>query len=252
MRLPRFTESIVSGQIAPLPDGPLGVDLRALVSGSIGSSAISTGTATFQPSSALAAHFHTFSEVITVISGSVAVNVEGREYSLTQFDAIHLPAGIVHAVRNRHQTDTAVALWSFASPEPTRTFAFEPPVTERRTAPSPGDPEALVRFAQTAEYERSPGVLFRDLFSTARIRGGYARFQPGATLPYNEYDHDAAITIIVGQAICAVQDHRSTLSNHDTAFLPQGKAHSFQNDGEGPMVMLWVYAVSEPEFEPAV
>ncbi|MEO8658273.1 MAG: cupin domain-containing protein [Bryobacteraceae bacterium] len=252
MELLHLTESIVSGQIAPLPDGPPGVGLRALVSGSIGSTAISTGTATFQPSGALAAHFHTFSEVITIISGSVDVNVEGREYTLTQFDAIHLPAGTVHAVRNRHETDTAVALWSFASPEPTRTFASESPVTERRGAPAPGDPEALVRFAQAPAYEPAPGVLFRDLSSAAQIRGGYGCLQPGSSLLCHANTYDAAMTIVEGQAICVVQDRRYTLSNHDTAFVPHGRPHSFRNDGEGPMVMLWVCAVSGPDLRPEV
>jgi len=183
--------------------------------------------------------------VITVISGTVDVNVDGREYSLKPFDAIHLPAGTVHAVRNRHRTAVAVALWAFASPEPTRTFAFEPPVSEHRIAPAPEDPETLVRFVQALDYEVAPGVLFRDLSNATQIRGGYCCVQPGASLPCHAFSHDSAMTIVEGQAHCVVEERRYALCNQDTVFLPHGKSHQFHNDGDVPAVMLWVYSVSD-------
>lgn len=250
---PRVAESIASGSCVPLAGSPPGVQLRVLVSEACGAAGICTGTATFAPSSEIPAHFHSFSEVITVLSGCLGVAVEGREYWIQPHDAIHVPAGTVHAVRNRDRTEHAVAHWSFASAEPSRTFVPEPPIAATRGlgAPEAGDPESVVRFEQAPAYELAPGALFRDLFAgrlgSASICGGYGRLQPGSSLPCHVHSHDGSITIIEGQATCLAEGNRYSLSHHDTAYVPQGKPHRFRNDTESFMAMIWVYAGSEPE-----
>ena len=52
---------------------------------------------------------------------------------------------------------------------------------------------------------------------------------------------------LIGSAICEVAGRRSTLSDCDTAMVPEGLPHRFLNEFSEPMAMIWVYAGAEPE-----
>ena len=244
-------ESFVAGSCDPDPSSPEGVALRGFATHRCGSTGFSTGTATFRASAELPYHVHDCSEAITILGGSALVIVEGRQYRLGRLDCLHVPAGVGHTVRNADATEEMLAHWSFASPEPKRIFVEGPAAVREQTAPSPGDPESLRRFAEAEVYELSPGAWFRDLFAkrfgAAGICGGYGRFTPGSSLPCHTHHYDESITILSGSASCLVQGARYELQGVHHAFVPQGKPHRFLNSGDGDMEMLWVYAGDEPD-----
>ncbi len=68
-----------------------GVELRKLAAGRRGTEGFSTGIARFAPGAGLPCHTHTFSEIITVLSGECRFIVEDRVYRLNKFDAMHVP-----------------------------------------------------------------------------------------------------------------------------------------------------------------
>ena len=246
------TESIRPGNRAASSLGA-GVWLREFVSGACGALGFSTGTATLESGAVLPYHKHGFSEVITILSGTARSAAEGRSYLLGQFDSMHFPANVAHEVKNVSPDSPMVALWAFASAEPTRqpvdqSFAV---VNRGLSSPSPDAPETIVRFGEAEVYELSEGAEFRDLFAgrfgAVGICGGYGRFQPGASLPCHVHQFDESITIVEGEAICLVQGKRYRLSGCDTAFVPEGRPHRFLNQSESAMAMVWVYSGSEPE-----
>jgi len=196
---------------------------------------------------------HDCSEAITILSGHAIVLVEGRQYCLGHLDCLHVPAGVCHSVRSANASHAMLAHWSFASPEPKRTFVDGPLRVQQRDngVPAPGDPESLRRFAEAEVYELSEGAWFRDLFAkrfgSAGICGGYGRFTPGSSLPCHTHHYDESITILSGSATCLVQGKRYELEGIHNAFVPQGKPHRFLNSGAGDMEMLWVYAGDEPD-----
>jgi quercetin dioxygenase-like cupin family protein len=245
------TEVLTRGSGPPSFELAPGVSVRVLASGSLGAQGLTTGLARFRPGAELPYHTHPCSEVVVLLEGRTAMLVEGRLYRLAPFDAIHLPAGTPHAVRNLSANGPAVLHTSFASDSPGRdpVSATFPEVD--RDEPAPGCPEGLVRFETATVYELAPRAFFRDLFARrfgARgVCGGYGLFEPGASLPCHYHDFDESITIVGGEAVCLVAGREYPLSGCDTACIPRGRPHRFLNRSDRPMAMVWVYAGDEPD-----
>lgn len=235
----------ISAELAP------NVALRLLASGTLGARGLTTAMASFGPSAELPYHCHPFSEAIVVLSGDVAVVVEGRQYRLKPFDAIHIPAETAHTTRNLSSDSPAVLHSSFASGTPTRELVTKQfPLTEHDESDS-SSPERLVRFDAATIYELAPRAYFRDLFArrlgSRGICGGYGIFEPGASLPCHFHGFDESITIVSGKAVCQVAGREYEVSSYDTACIPQGRPHRFLNRSDQPMAMIWVYAGDEPD-----
>jgi quercetin dioxygenase-like cupin family protein len=227
------------------------VSVHLLATGSLGAQGLTTALARFQPNASLPYHLHPCSEVIVLLEGQAGVLVEGRRYRLRPFDALHLPAGTAHSVRNFSADGPAVLHSSFASDSPGRD-----PVTTTfreidRDEPDTGCPESLVRFDRAAVYELAPRAFFRDLFArrlgSRGICGGYGLFESGGSLPCHYHGYDESITIVAGEAVCQVAGREYAVSNCDTACIPRGRPHRFLNRSGAPMAMIWVYAGDEPD-----
>jgi quercetin dioxygenase-like cupin family protein len=228
-----------------------GVGLRVLASGALGAQGLTTALASFLPGAQLPYHKHPFSEVIVVLEGLAVVLVEGRRYRLQPFDAMHLPAGTAHAVRNLSADSSALLHSSFASDVPTREAVTTEFSQVDRAEPETGSPEGVVRFEAAPVYELAPRAFFRDLFARrlgARgVCGGYGLFEPGASLPCHFHGFDESITIVAGEAVCQVAGQEYGVANYDTACIPRGRPHRFLNRSERAMAMVWVYAGDEPD-----
>ena len=228
-----------------------GVRTLVLATGAMGSRGLTTALTRFQPGATLPYHKHEFSEVIVVLEGEADVTVEGRTYRVTPFDALHLPQGTAHTVRNPHQTKPALLHSSFASDVPTREAVEATFPASQRIATGPDCPESLVRFATSAVYELAPQSMFRDLFAkrfgSKGVCGGYGVFAPGSSLPCHVHGYDESITIVEGTAICQVAGKEYEVGGYDTACIPTGRPHRFLNRSQKPMAMVWVYAGDEPD-----
>jgi quercetin dioxygenase-like cupin family protein len=245
------TEVLTRGSGPPSADLAPGVSVRLLAAGALGAQGLTTALARFQPAVALPYHLHPCSEVIVMLEGRAGVLVEGRHYKLSPFDALHLPAGTAHSVRNLSTDSPAVLHSSFASDNPGRDLVTTTFTEVEWGEPAPGCPEGLVRFERAAIYELAPRTCFRDLFARrfgARgICGGYGLFESGASLPCHYHDFDESITIVAGEAVCQVAGREYALSDCDTACIPRGRPHRFLNRSSQPMAMIWVYAGDEPD-----
>ena len=231
-----------------------GVNFECLVGSHNQARRLTTGIVTFAPGATLPYHIHTFSESITLLSGSAIVEVEGRSYSLKKLDNVVVPTGRVHAARNPSTTEPAVFHIALASDSPTRTLVekFFP----RRTMPddSTGFPgaERVNRFATAKRFAAGPNTEFIDFFNTDLIpglemSGGYGLFHPTGRLPAHVHDFDESICIISGQATCVVEGRRYSMRDSATALQPRGRVHYFINETQATMEMLWVYAGPMPE-----
>jgi quercetin dioxygenase-like cupin family protein len=230
-----------------------GISLREFASAGRGALGFSTGIARFSPLAELPYQVHACGESVTILAGRARVLVEGRSYSLSPFDSIHIPANVAYAMQNPNSDGEMVAHTAFSAAEVTRTPVNGKFRSEDRAhlLPQPGDPESLVRFEHAPEYELSENAFFRDLFASRLgsngICGGYGRFAPGASLPCHTHKYDESITIVEGAATCLVAGRRHNLSGYGTAMVPQGLPHRFINQTNEYMAMLWVYAGDEPE-----
>lgn len=215
---------------------------------------LTTGQVLFDPGATLPAHSHTFSESVTVLDGSMRVEVEGRSYTLNRMDNIVIPAGLVHLARNNSLRTSAKAHIAMASDNPQRTLSDK--FFSRKTMPdhSTGFPgaERVNRFATAKRFAAGPNTEFIDFFNSdlmpqIEMSGGYGLFHPSGRLPAHFHDFDESICIISGVATCVVEGRRYQLRDCQTALQPRGRIHYFINDSNATMEMLWVYAGPRPE-----
>lgn len=244
------TEFVTRGDCQPIGELAPGVVIRAFANADKGAQGLTTGTATLGPGALIPYHTHPTCEAVTLLDGEADVLVEGRCYRLRRFDAINIPAGIAHAVRNPSSADAAVLHTSFPTGAPQRDFV-EDTFSETPAAEESDDcPEHLMRFDSAPRYQAGEGTEARDLFAArfgaAGVCGGHARFAPGAEIPCHVHDYDESITIVAGQATCRVAGREYQMADCDTACIPQDRPHRFLNSGDSPMEMIWVYAGDEP------
>ncbi|HEV2274214.1 MAG TPA: cupin domain-containing protein [Acidobacteriaceae bacterium] len=236
-----------------MADLPTGVEIRTFVSAARGSTAFSTGLATFKPGASLPCHQHAFSEAVTIVEGEARLQIEGRTYHMRPRDCVHIPARVPHSVLNEDPVRDLITHSAFASAQPNREAVNREFRVEDRgfQDPFPDDAETIVRFDRIPAYELSAQAFFTDLFArrlgAVGICGGYGRFLPGASLPCHIHDYDESITIVKGAASCLVEGRRYELSDCATAYIPKGLPHRFLNTSQEEMAMIWVYAGDEPD-----
>jgi quercetin dioxygenase-like cupin family protein len=245
-----------SERIVKIGEGPAielsrQVRFECLVGQFNGARNLTTGLVTMAVGSKLDYHRHTFAESVTLLSGSLAFEVEGRHYKLNELDNIVVPAGLAHAARCTRDARLHIAMATHA---PSRTLVDK--FFSGRSMPddSTGLPGAEhVTRPRTAEwFEPGEGASFIDYFNSALMpgldmSGGYGLFQPGGRLPAHVHDFDESICIVEGLATCVVEGRRYQLSECATALQPRGRVHYFINDSQAPMAMVWVYAGPMPE-----
>jgi 2-keto-3-deoxy-L-rhamnonate aldolase RhmA/quercetin dioxygenase-like cupin family protein len=231
-----------------------GVMFECLVGGHNKARNLTTGWVTFAPSAALPCHTHTFTESITLLSGSASVEVEGRIYHLKRMDNLVIPAGLAHTARNVSNKEPLVLQVAMGTDTPSRTLVNQ--FFSRKTMPddSTGVPgaERVNRFATAHRFAAGPNTEFIDFFNETLVpgiemSGGYGLFKPGGRLPAHVHDFDESICIISGSATCIVEGRRYRMSDGATALQPRGRVHYFINETQDTMEMLWVYAGPMPE-----
>ncbi len=231
-----------------------GVQFECLVGTHNRARRLTTGFVTLAPGASLPYHLHTFSESITLLSGSMTVEVEGRSYTLNRLDNVVIPAGLAHAARNTSASQPAVLHIAMAVDTPSRTLVDK--FFSRRTMPADSTglagAERVNRHATAPRTAAGPNTEFIDCFNAdlmpgLEMSGGYGLFYPGGRLPAHVHDFDESICIISGDATCIVEGRRYQMSNGATALQPRGRVHYFINESNGPMEMLWVYAGPRPE-----
>jgi quercetin dioxygenase-like cupin family protein len=215
---------------------------------------LASGFITIDPDTQTPGYRHHVGQSLTVLSGELSINVEGRQYQLAKMDNVVVPRGLAHQLTNPSKTTPVVMHVSMSIALPTYSKAILPQSVEAMPESWIGIPrgERINRYATAPRYEACPNVTFidhfnRNLIPDIEMSGGYGLFQPGGRLPAHLHDFDESICIIEGEATCLVESRRYTMSDCNTALQPRGRVHYFINNTQQPMAMLWVYAGPRPE-----
>jgi mannose-6-phosphate isomerase-like protein (cupin superfamily) len=230
-----------------------GVEMCALVGAHNGARGLFTGLLTLAPKAAYVVYTRRYAEVLVLITGEAAVDVENRRYRPGSMDAISIPAGLARQVVNLSGTQPALLHVAMSSPVPEQTWVNSrfTPVPQPAGITGHAGAERICFNRPSDRFELAPRALFQDLYNidlgTRGICGGYGVFEPGARLPCHRHEFDESITIIKGKATCVVEGERYELADNATALVPQGRCHYFINLTLDPMAMLWVYAGDRPD-----
>lgn len=231
-----------------------GVKFECLVGKPHGARNLTTGLVTFAPGAQLEYHLHPYTESVTLLSGSLVVEVEGRRYVLNPLDNIVIPRNLAHAAVNTSANQEAIVHAAMPTESPSRTLVDK--FFSRRGMPEDSTgkegAEHVTRHRTARRFAAGQGASFidyfnRDLVPGIEMSGGYGLFQPGGRLLAHFHDFDESICIIQGQASCIVEGRKHTLSHCATALQPRGRIHYFINQTQEPMGMIWVYGGPVPE-----
>ena len=240
------------GDGAPISLGE-GAEVRVLVGQAQGARGVFTGILTLAEGRSTSAYARPNNEVVILLEGEAAIEVEGRRYHLATLDHAAIPASLPRRVVNLSADRPATFHVSIASPSPTMTEVALPGAIVDQAADysGPSGRERVGRNSPEARFPLAPGAMFQDFFNASLgvggICGGYGLFAPGARLPCHRHEFDESITIVQGLATCIVEGKRYELSDNATALVPQGRCHYFINKTDAPMAMIWVYAGDMPD-----
>lgn len=230
-----------------------GVRFECLVGAHNKACELTTGIVTFAPGAKLPYHVHAFGESVTVLNGTLIMDVQGRRYQLGDMDNITIPRGIPHCAINVSKQPVRVHT-AMATSSPSRDLVEAPVSMRSMPEDASGFPgrEHVVRFKTAGRYEAGPNTQFIDhlnseLIPGIEMSGGFGLFFKGGRLPAHLHDFDESICIVQGSACCNVEGRVYTMSDFSTALQPRGRVHYFINENEEPMAMLWVYAGPMPE-----
>ena len=85
-----------------------------------------------------------------------------------------------------------------------------------------------------------------ERFDTAQFTSGLTRFPPNKKVPYHSHNCDEQVTVLEGEAIVEIEGEDSVpVGRYDTTYIAQGKSHRFVNTGDGPLLILWIYATDQ-------
>lgn len=219
-----------------------GVEAEWLVGQHTGARNLTTGLITIAPNSSAEPLSHPHYGSLTVLLGSVTLQIGSRRIDLQSLDNVVIGPGQSHALANPRADQIAVLHASYPTDQP-------------RHAPARSSKDGaifLTCYADARRYDAAPGASFIDHFGSRQIPGmrmcgGMGTFAPGARLPAHVHDFDESICIIAGQAVCWAEGKRLVMGDCATALQPRGRAHYFVNETDAPMAMIWVYAGPTPQ-----
>jgi quercetin dioxygenase-like cupin family protein len=99
-----------------------GARTTSLVSPALGATTFISGITEFEPGTAIPFHSHNCEESVVLLEGEATMDIDGLEFPLQPLDTTFIPPNVVHRFRNVSSTKPMKILWTYASPQATRTL----------------------------------------------------------------------------------------------------------------------------------
>jgi 2-keto-3-deoxy-L-rhamnonate aldolase RhmA/quercetin dioxygenase-like cupin family protein len=232
-----------------------GVLFEVLAGSHNGADGLTSGLSTFHPNARLPYHRHPYAETLTLLSGELHIEVEGRIYALSPFDNISILSGLAHAAFNPSSREPAIVHAAVPTTHLERTL--EDRFFSRRSMPADATglagAERVTRLANAQRAQIGPHAEYVDycngeLMPGIEMSGGYAIVRSGGRINAHLHDLDEAATVVSGCARCFVEGRTYTVGADATMLFPRGRVHSFINEETEPTIMLLVYAGPHPSY----
>jgi quercetin dioxygenase-like cupin family protein len=114
-------------------------------------------------------------------------------------------------------------------------------------------PLTTIDHASQPKDQWRPGVMTRMIASAASGTSQLAIFEqwcdPGLGAPAHLHAVEEILTVLEGEALVWVEDERQQLSAGQSAIIPAGRKHGFNNTGTGTLRVQAILA--SPVFEAA-
>lgn len=225
-----------------------GVALCPLVDARQGAENLFAGVLTVDPKARHPYYTRPCAEVLTLLKGVAAVDVEDRRYRLQALDHIALPRGLPRRVVNLSTGEPVAFHVAMAASTPLQTWVNARFDAQERPLDSTGreHAEQIGRKDQAAGWELAPRALFQEFHGGEPngwdLHGGIGWFEAGARLPCYRVEGDEAVTVVEGAATCVIEGSRHELTKDATILIPRGRCRYLINLTLDPLVLIWANA----------
>ncbi len=108
----------------------------------------------------------------------------------------------------------------------------------------------IIKTHEVPNFERGDGVITTLLVGRERapdtvFTSGLTSFPPGRRAPMHSHNCGEQVTLLEGEGEVEVDGTTTRLSKYDTTYIPAGQPHRFNNVGDSPLVILWIYGARE-------
>ena len=108
----------------------------------------------------------------------------------------------------------------------------------------------VVKIEGVRVIQRGGGVATRPLITranapTSLITTGITEFPPGEGARMHTHNCDEQVTILGGEGLAEIDGKTTAVGLHDTTYILAGQPHRFENTGDAPMTILWIYTGQE-------
>jgi mannose-6-phosphate isomerase-like protein (cupin superfamily) len=105
----------------------------------------------------------------------------------------------------------------------------------------------IIKFDEIEVLDRGGAVRTWPLITsastagTAKVATGMSVYPVGSGAPLHAHNCDEQVLILEGAGFVEVAGVRTDLVQWDTAYVEAGTFHRYQNTGDTPMKILWIY-----------
>jgi len=106
----------------------------------------------------------------------------------------------------------------------------------------------VIRYDEIAVLDRGGAVRTWPLITTdntsgsAKIATGISEYPVGSGAPFHSHNCDEQVLILEGEGFVETDGERTNLKANDTAYVESPRIHRYQNTGDVPMRILWIYS----------
>jgi quercetin dioxygenase-like cupin family protein len=110
-----------------------------------------------------------------------------------------------------------------------------------------GEMTTIIKFDEIEVLDRGGAVKTWPLITTETSGGendlatGISVYPVGAGAPVHSHNCDEQVLILDGEGFVEVDGAQTQLKKFDTAYVKAGNFHRYENTGDTPMRILWIY-----------
>jgi mannose-6-phosphate isomerase-like protein (cupin superfamily) len=180
-------------------------------------------------------------EVLYVVKGFGACQIDDFAYPLRPGTAVYIPPGSIYQVLNTQEDPMEVV--GVACPEE-RVVQIDLPMPALSSSTPPGR-TILKQLEPVSPSQRNFKVLADRDQGCKRVTQFLGVIPPGPGSMHRHL-HEEVIYILEGEGRVVTSDREAKFSSGASIYLPRGVSHSLENDGTANIRMLGVFYPAEP------
>lgn len=179
-------------------------------------------------------------EVLYVISGHGACNINNGTYSLQPGVALFIPPGATYNIEN-NGTEPIHTVTSCCPEDPERTVR---PLEQPPASAVPGAHHLSVHEKDRTDVRAGADRLFRILVHTdlgCRQVTQFVGWIPTSKAPVHYHEYEEGIFILQGNGIVHTEDDECEFGPGSSVYFPQGVRHCVENPGNTTIKLLGAF-----------